>query len=140
MPSSIKDAMYVAVGGGGGAVIRELLMLGVANLPGGFPLPIFIANVVASALIGIFTALSVSGGPLGRTGKLLLTTGVMGGMSTFSSLIWGTQQMLMNPAERTTGIVYLVLSMVVGFLLVKLGMQVGSRLRASPPSRGNPRA
>jgi CrcB protein len=139
-PSSIKDAMYVAVGGGAGAVIRELLMLGVANLPGGFPLSIFIANVVASALIGIFTALTVSGGPLGRTGKLLLTTGVMGGMSTFSSLIWGTQQMLMNPAERTTGVVYLVLSMVVGFLLVKLGMQVGSLLHASPPSRGNPRA
>ena len=130
MSTAFRDTACVAVGGGVGSVLRELLMLGVADLPGGFPMSIFIANVVASALIGVLAALCVPDGPVGATGKLLLTTGVMGGMSTFSSLIWGTQQMLMNPSERTTGIVYLLSSMVIGFLLVQLGLRIGTRLRA----------
>ena len=41
----LKDGIFVLIGGGFGAAVRELLMLGVANLPGGFPMPIFIANM-----------------------------------------------------------------------------------------------
>ena len=67
-------------------------------------------------------------GVIGARGKLLLTTGMMGGLSTFSSFVWGTDQMLANPAERVSAIVYLVLSMVGGFLLVEAGLWLGGRL------------
>ena len=77
-----------------------LLMLGVANLPGGFPMPIFVANMTAALLIGVLSALTITGGVIGSGGKLLLTTGIMGGLSTFSSFVWGTHQMLANPAEQ----------------------------------------
>ena len=40
-----------------------------------------------------------------------------------------TDQMLANPAEQANAIVYLVLSMVAGFLLVELGLWLGGRLR-----------
>jgi CrcB protein len=124
----LKNAMFVFLGGGIGAAVREALMAAVAALPGGFPMPIFIANMTASFLIGILSALTQRSGVIGSRGKLLLTTGVMGGLSTFSSFVWGTDQMLANPAERATAIVYLVLSMVAGFLLVEAGLWLGGRL------------
>ena len=127
----LKDGILVLIGGGIGAAVRELLMLGVANLPGGFPMPIFIANMTAALLIGVLSALTITGGVIGSGGKLLLTTGIMGGLSTFSSFVWGTHQMLANVAEQASAIVYLVLSMVAGFLLVELGLWLGGRLMRS---------
>src|SRR5438874_13796408 len=126
----LKDGTLVLTGGGIGAAVRELLMLGVANLPGGFPMPIFIANMAAALLIGILSALTITGGLIGSGGKLLLTTGIMGGLSTFSSFIWGTNQMLANPPEQATAIVSLVLSTVAGFLHVELGLWLGAGLRS----------
>ena len=61
----LKDGILVLIGGGIGAVVRELLMLGVANLPGGFPMPIFIANMTAALLIGVLSALTITGGVIG---------------------------------------------------------------------------
>jgi CrcB protein len=104
----LKDGILVLIGGGIGAAVRELLMLAVANLPGGFPMPIFIANMTAALLIGVLSALTITGGVIGSGGKLLLTTGIMGGLSTFSSFVWGTHQMLANVAEQASAIVYLV--------------------------------
>jgi fluoride exporter len=131
----LKNGILVFVGGGIGAAVRELLMLGVANLPGGFPMPIFIANITAALLIGVFAALSTADGVIGSGGKLLFTTGIMGGLSTFSSFVWGTDRMLANPAERASAIVYLVLSMVAGFLIVELGLWLGGRLRSQIQAR-----
>ena len=125
----LKDGILVLIGGGIGAAVRELLMLGVANLPGGFPMPIFIANMTAALLIGVVSALTIPGGVIGSAGKVLLMTGIMGGLSTFSSFVWATDQMLANPAEQAVAIVYLVLSMVAGLLLVESGIWLGGRLR-----------
>ena len=126
----LKDGILVFIGGGIGAAARELLMLVVVNLPGGFPMPIFIANMTAALLIGVLAALTIPGGVIGSRGKLLLTTGIMGGLSTFSSFIWATDRMLANPAEQGSAIVYLVLSIVAGFLLVESGLWLGGRLRS----------
>jgi len=101
----------------------------VADLPGGFPMPIFIANMTAALLIGVLSALTIPGGAVGSGGKILLTTGIMGGLSTFSSFIWATDKMLANPAEQAISVVYLVLSTVAGFLLVESGLWLGGRLR-----------
>jgi fluoride exporter len=125
----LKDGVLVFIGGGIGAAVRELLMLVVANLPGGFPMPIFIANMTAALLIGVVSALTITGDVIGPSGKLLLMTGIMGGLSTFSSFVWATDQMLANPAEQAIAIVYLVLSMVAGLLLVESGIWLGERLR-----------
>jgi CrcB protein len=135
----LKNGILVLIGGGIGAALRELLMLGVANLPGGFPMPIFIANMTATLLIGVFSALTITGGLIGSAGKLLLMTGILGGLSTFSSFVWGTHQMLANPAEQVSAIVYMVLSMVAGFLLVESGLWLGGRLMRSHIEAAGPR-
>jgi CrcB protein len=127
----MNQALLVILGGGCGAVLREHLMLGVAGLPGGFPMPIFIANLVACFLIGVISAPTLEGSVIGRGPKLFLATGMMGGLSTFSSFVWGTHQMLAIPAERFPAALYLVLSMILGFMLVRLGLRLGESLMQS---------
>jgi len=124
----LKDGVFVFIGGGIGAALREGLMVAVAALPGGFPMPIFVANMTAALLIGVLSAMTHRSGVIGSRGKLLLTTGMMGGLSTFSSFVWGTDRMLANPAERASAIVYLVLSMVAGLVLVEAGLWLGRRV------------
>ena len=135
----LRDTILVLIGGGIGAALRELLMLGVANLPGGFPMPIFVANMTATLLLGVFSALTITGGLIGPRGKLLLMTGILGGLSTFSSFVWGTHQLLTNPAEQVSAIVYVVLSMFGGFLLVELGLWLGGRFMRSHIEAAGPR-
>jgi fluoride exporter len=127
-----KAILLVILGGGLGAVLRECLMVGVAKLPGGFPMPIFIANMSACFLIGLVTALTVQGGMFNADARLFLNTGVMGGLSTFSSFVWGTDKMLIHPPERLSAVIYLVGSMVLGFVLVRLGLSLGGRLKPVP--------
>ena len=71
-------------------------------------MPIFIANLVACLFIGVISAPTIERGVIGRGSKLFLATGVMGGLSTFSSFVWGTDQMLAIPAERFPAVLYLV--------------------------------
>ena len=94
-------------------------------------MPIFIANLVACFFIGVISAPTIEGGGVSRGTKLFLGTGVMGGLSTFSSFVWGTDKMLVIPAERLPTVLYLVLSMVLGFMVVRLGLRFGEGLMRS---------
>ncbi|WP_400260088.1 CrcB family protein [Candidatus Methanomassiliicoccus intestinalis] len=116
------DLALVFAGGGIGAIIREALMLIVQPF-GGFPLSIFFANVVAAFLIGLATGM-VTNGRLGTRGNLFFSTGIMGGMSTFSTFMHGTDQLLLE-AMDFTALIYLIISMIVGLLLVLLGIRLG---------------
>ena len=120
-----KAILLVFLGGGLGAMVRELLMLGVLKLPNGFPLATFLANMTAALLIGLVAALARSGGPIGPGLKLFLATGIMGGLSTFSSWMWGTLVLLRTPSERSVALVYLGLSLAAGLALVLLGWNLG---------------
>lgn len=123
-----QDVLAVFLGGAVGAMWREALMLAVDDLPGGFPMPIFIANMTAAIIIGLAAGYAEAGGVTrGRT-KLFLMTGLCGGLSTFSSFIWGTVELLGDPTQRLTAVAYLVGSMVVGLLLVWVGHRAGGRI------------
>ena len=123
-----EEVLAVLLGGGLGALSREALMLAVKDLPGGFPMPIFIANMTAALVIGLVAGYAAVGTLSRGWLKLLLMTGLCGGLSTFSSFIWGTEQMLGDPTQRTTALLYLVGSMVGGLLLVWLGFRIGERV------------
>ena len=123
-----KNMVFVMLGGGIGAVMREALILVVPELPGASEASIFVANMTAALLIGLTAGLAVKGGIIGPAGKRLIATGIMGGLSTFSSFVWGADNMLADPSLRLRGILFVGASMVFGFLLAQLGLWIGQRV------------
>ena len=124
----LKNMILVMLGGGIGAVVREAMIMVVPQLPGGSEAPIFVANMTAALLIGLTAGLAVKGGILGPAGKLFFATGIMGGLSTFSSFVWGADKMLADPSLRMRGLLFVGTSMIFGFLLAQLGLWIGQRL------------
>jgi CrcB protein len=124
----LKNIFLVMLGGGIGAVVREGLILVVPQLPGGSEGPIFVANMIAALLMGLAAGLAVKGGIIGPAGKLFIATGIMGGLSTFSSFVWGADKMLADPSLRLRGLLFVGASMIFGFLLAQMGLWIGQRL------------
>ena len=131
----VRAIALVFVGGAVGAVIRELLMLGVPTARDGFVWSIFVANVVASFILGLINGLH-SRQALGKDANLLLGTGVCGGMSTFSSLVYATFVLMAGSAVgMRVGLVYVGANLIVGFVLVMAGLKVGESMGARDAHR-----
>jgi fluoride exporter len=78
--------LFVFLGGGLGAALRHGVNLGAARLLGtNFPYGTLTVNVVGSLAMGLLAAwFAFEGGP-SQHWRLLLTTGVLGGFTTFST-------------------------------------------------------
>ena len=122
----------VFVGGAVGAMLRELLMLIVPRLADNFPLDILAANLVATFLLGLFTALHRRQ-IVSDSVNMLIGTGIMGGLSTFSSFVYGAfVLMTTSTASAIVAAVYAVISLVLGYIAVVFGLKIGSLSRARP--------
>jgi len=126
----LNAVILVFVGGAVGAVLREFLMLAVPHLSDGFPMDIFAANIVASFLLGLVTGLH-NRQAVSDDVNTMVGTGIMGGLSTFSSFAYGAVVM-MSASAAAAGVaaVYVIISLIIGFIAVVAGMKLGA-LRAS---------
>lgn len=87
----LQRIIYVGIGGGIGAVIRYLVTKQSANLfNSSIPMGTLIVNVVGGFLIGMIYELSMSTDLISPNLKLFLTTGIMGGLTTFSTFSYET--------------------------------------------------
>ncbi|CNI38038.1 fluoride efflux transporter CrcB [Yersinia mollaretii] len=129
MPNLI---ILVFVGGAFGAMCREFIMLSVPRLADGFPMDIFIANIIAAFLLGLTTSLFKKD-KINQYVHLMVGTGIMGGLSTFSSFVFGAVEMMKNPTGVLVSICYLVASLIVGFIAVELGLMVGPKAKPKDP-------
>ncbi|MBS7698135.1 MULTISPECIES: CrcB family protein [unclassified Chelatococcus] len=122
----INSIILVFIGGALGAIIRELLMLGTPHLADGFPLDIFIANIAAAFLLGLTAALHTRK-VISEDTNTLVGTGVMGGLSTFSSFVYGAV-VLMGASTQSAmvAILYVLISVAVGYGALVLGMKCGA--------------
>ena len=121
--------LLVFVGGAVGAIAREFLMLVIPAPSEGFPLDILVANVVASLLIGISTGRH-NRNVINDGWHLMVTTGIMGGLSTFSSFAYASSVLM--KASMTGALVaaaYVLISLVLGYVAVIVGMKLGGRSR-----------
>lgn len=124
--------LLVFVGGGLGAIGREGLMAAVPAGFHGFPLDILAANLIACVLLGSAVALSARGKLRGAT-YLFIGTGVMGGLSTFSSFAYGAVVLAGDPkAGIAIAAVYVVISIAVGYAAILIGQRLGGRPQAHP--------
>ena len=122
--------ILVFLGGGLGAVLREFFMLLIPQRHDAFPLDIFSANVIASFILG----LTFGNRRLDKVSDefvLFVGTGVMGGMSTFSSFVFGAYSEMTSPGEMGLAALYVISSAVVGYLLTLLGILAAKTRRAA---------
>jgi fluoride exporter len=100
-------------------------MLLVPTLSRCFPLDILVANVVASLLIG-FSVGRHDRKVISDGWYLMVTTGMMGGLSTFSSFAYASTVLMQ--ASITSFLVaaaYVLISLVMGYVAVIVGMKIG---------------
>lgn len=84
---------------GGGA--RYLVSLGMARLLGtGFPFGTLTVNVVGSFLIGLIMQLGLTTAAISPNTRLFLTTGIMGGLTTYSTFNYETLGLMMDGEWR----------------------------------------
>jgi CrcB protein len=123
----IKIVILVFVGCALGAMLREFLMLMVPQGSRGFPLDILVANLVAALLLGLVAALHSRKAASDGT-YALIGTGVTGGLSTFSSFAYGS--VVLMSASTMSAVVasaYVVISLVLGYVAVIVGMKLGKK-------------
>ena len=124
----IRTLLIVMLGGGLGSAIRFLVSKIVAdNFSGSFPYPTFVVNIAGCLLIGLFYGLSLRGNLGGNSIKLLLTTGLCGGFTTFSTFCNENLTMLRSGNALTT-MAYTGLSVMLGFMAVAAGYWISERL------------
>jgi len=78
--------LIVFLGGGLGAAVRHGINLGIARLLGtGFPYATLLINVTGSVIMGLAAAYFAFKGDASQHWRLFLTTGILGGYTTFST-------------------------------------------------------
>ena len=121
------NILSVAIGGAFGAVARYLINISpAANLFEKFPFPTFLINISGSFLIGFLMILLADKISVGENLRMAIIVGFLGAFTTFSTFeieILG----LVRERYFTTALVYLVLSVVIGFVGVIAGVETARR-------------
>jgi fluoride exporter len=117
--------LMVALGGGLGSVLR----FWVGSFVGGkmgtrFPYGTFVINCTASFLIGFIITVLAEKTDWNPNLRFLIPIGFIGGYSTFSTFEYETFRVIQD-GQLLTGVLNVVLSVVVGFLAVWLGVIAG---------------
>lgn len=125
----MKALLFVFLGGGTGSVLRFIASLywshlslhpRYANIS--IPVPTLIVNIVGAFMIGLFYQYSDRWGLSPET-RLLLTTGLCGGFTTFSTFSYEGITLLREGMYGSYAL-YLTLSIVFGLLAAALPMIV----------------
>ncbi len=112
----VKSFIAIFIGGGLGSMMRYgvQLMMHERITPYNFPWSTLTVNVVGSFMIGLFYALSARYN-LSDDTRLLLTTGLCGGFTTFSTFS-NDSLALLKQGEVTMFVIYVCLSVILGVL------------------------
>jgi len=126
METGIK-ILSVAIGGSFGAVARYLVNISpAAGLFEKFPFPTFLINISGSFLIGFLMILLADKIEVSENFRMAVIVGFLGAFTTFSTFemeIFG----LVRERHFTTALIYLLLSVIVGFIGVIAGVELAKR-------------
>ena len=116
--------LIVFLGGGMGAAARHGVNLLVARLIGpGYPFGTFGINVLGSFLMGVIAEYFALKSGLPQPLRLLLTTGILGGFTTFSTFSLESALLVERDQFAAAGI-YVAASIVVGIGALFAGLAV----------------
>jgi fluoride exporter len=122
--------LLVAAGGALGSALRYAVALGaVAWLGPGFPWGTLAVNLVGSFLIGLVQQLATEALLLSEDARLFLTTGVMGGLTTYSAFSYETVRLFETGATAQAWL-NIVVTTAACLALCFLGLTAGRVLLA----------
>lgn len=109
-------------GGGIGAALRHAVNIGAARLLGtGLPFGTMTVNVVGSLVMGLFAAYFAFKGDASQHWRLFLTTGILGGFTTFSAFSLDVV-LLYERGQTLAAAGYVAFSVVVSIAALLVGL------------------
>ena len=119
----MKQLILVFIGGGTGSVARFLISKYLNNEISPIPYGTLTVNILGSFLIGIVLGLAIKNNILSQNAVLFLATGFCGGFTTFSTFAY-ENHILLQSNNFVSFFIYSLLTFIIGFLLVFLGMWI----------------
>lgn len=127
--SDLRGAGLVFAGGAVGTLAR-FAVDGAVGERLGLPLGMLAINVTGAFLLGLLLGrLSPDTSDRGRSIRLLLGTGVLGGFTTYSALTLGVAELALVGSPGLAAL-YGALTLLLGGIASWLGVRVGGALRA----------
>ena len=120
MTKVLMPLVYVGLGGFLGAVCRYLTTLATQGMAITFPYGTLVSNIVGCFAIGVVATLGMGSTLLSTEARLFLATGVCGGYTTLSSLIYELAQFV-DDGEFLNASVYLAATFVGAVIAFYLG-------------------
>lgn len=119
----MQKVLYVGIGGFIGAALRYVISMQSSKyFNSNIPLGTLIVNVLGGFIIGLIMEISTSTDLISPNLRLFLTTGIMGGLTTFSTFSYETVS-LIGAGSYLLGIVNICLNLFLslgGVVLAKL--------------------
>jgi CrcB protein len=116
--------LIVFVGGGIGAALRHGVNLNVARLLGtGFPYATLLINITGSLVMGLAAGYFAFKGDASQHWRLFLTTGILGGYTTFSAFSLDAA-LLYERGELGAAALYVLLSVAVSIAGLFAGLAI----------------
>jgi fluoride exporter len=117
----MQAAMMVALGGAIGSVLRfGVNELGVKGFGTSFPLHTLFVNVVGCFAMGIVTGLAIARMDMTENLRLFLTTGLLGGFTTFSA--FALDFAMLTKSSAISAATYAILTVVLSLVAVFAGL------------------
>lgn len=126
----MRTVWYVALGSGIGGVARLLLGSWVQDRFGGaFPLGTLVINLTGSLLLGFLLQYALETPAIGVDARALLTTGLCGGYTTFSTFSYEAIR-LIEDGQYGRAALYVTLSIVLALAATACGILLARELLA----------
>jgi CrcB protein len=120
------NILAIALGGAVGSVCRHLVGMAALRLFGsGFPVGTMVVNIAGSFAMGVLAALFALRWSASDTARLLLTTGFLGGFTTFSAfsldvaVLWERGQAGLTLGYALGSVILSILALFAGLALVR---------------------
>jgi CrcB protein len=123
----MTNALIVGAGGVVGSVLRYWMSGFAHRWIDTFPIGTLVVNVIGCLVIGVFLSAAEFGDWLRPETRLLLTTGVLGGFTTFSAFGYETFA-LANERQYLAALGNISANVVLGLAAVGLGWMAGKAL------------
>src|SRR5690242_8711649 len=120
--------LWIGLGGALGAMLRHFLNIWIARAAGdAFPWHTMVVNITGSFVMGLLISLMALRWNVGNDLRAFLTTGILGGYTTFSAFSLDFAVLVERKAYTLAG-AYALGSVVISLIAIFLGMAVARAL------------